>query len=72
MSWLFSNPGNLPLVQIEYEDWDPNAEIDLIGLQVISSISSWSGYTKLFPGQNQHDWFIKWFHKIAIENEEEF
>ncbi|KAL7462369.1 hypothetical protein ACHAXS_002746 [Conticribra weissflogii] len=30
------------------------------------------GYTKLFPGRNQYDQFMKCFRKVILENEDEF
>ncbi len=69
--YLFSNPGILT-PSPSHDKYDPNVETSLIDPSLREPHISQNGYTKLFPGRNQYDRFMKCFRKVILENEDDF
>ena len=69
--YLFSNPGILTPVP-SHDEYNATVETSLIDPSLADSHISQNGYTKLFPGRNQYDRFMKCFRKVILENEDEF
>lgn len=70
--YLFSNPGIITPVPIHDNDkYDPNVKRSLIDPSIREPHISQKRYTKLFPGCNQYDLFMKYFRKATFQNEDE-
>ncbi len=67
-SYLFSNPGIITSVPTSQDDYNQTTETNVIDPDRSEGNISINGYTKLFPGCNQYDRFIKSFRKVVCEN----